>query len=418
MANKFGKAMQALNAGVQSGLQTYGFIREQGRQDETMELRRQETLRAKESIDAYKMQVQSQFEQISMQKQSLARNLFNEELSKIAQLDDASRKAYVDTRFQFINGLATQGGFAPYAGSDELLKDSLIKPQSEALQNLQQVKKLLPKIKQGLATPEEVAMARSTSSSALNTLASFNRHNELDYKNYMAQAQEYNKIFDEYDSGRKPVAVADGRVITASDMETVKTAGNTEFRGIDERTGLPRVGRKLSEAERLPQEGAKSFKEVNKEFAKDYNDWTGGGAKIAANEIAKLRNVVNDLESGKVSTGGATGILPDRLTSGRVLKTRAAIESTVMKSLRALLGPQFTEKEGQRVIKATWNEADSTENNLTRVQSLLRDLEGQFQAKQEKVDYFTKKGTLEGYGVNEMSSEADIPVTGKYKLNF
>lgn len=138
-------------------------------------------------------------------------------------------------------------------------------------------------------------------------------------------------------------------------------------------------------------------KKVDTDFAGDYNEWTSGGAESARAEIDKLDAVAKSLETGKVTTGGATGMLPDRLTSAEVLSARADVQSTIMKSLRSLMGASFTEKEGERVIKNTYNESDTTENNLARIKRLANDLRNQANAKDAKATYYQEKGSLAGY---------------------
>lgn len=138
-------------------------------------------------------------------------------------------------------------------------------------------------------------------------------------------------------------------------------------------------------------------KKLDTEFAVDYNEWTSGGKEIASSEINKLGSVLNDLKSGKVTTGGVTGIFPDRLTSAKVLRARTAVTGSIMASLRQILGTAFTEKEGERVIKNTWSEEDSTENNIERLGQLITDLRAKATAKSQKADYFSKSGTLSGF---------------------
>ena len=141
----------------------------------------------------------------------------------------------------------------------------------------------------------------------------------------------------------------------------------------------------------------KAQETVDREFGKEYSQWTSGGADKAKNEIEKLRLVAAGLRSGNVTTGGLTGFFPDRMTSNEVLSARADVNSTVMNRLRAILGAQFTEKEGERIIKNTWNEADSTQNNLVRLERLIQDLEAQAIAKDQKARYYENFGTLQGF---------------------
>lgn len=159
---------------------------------------------------------------------------------------------------------------------------------------------------------------------------------------------------------------------------------------------------KLTEAE----------KTVDKEFGKEYQPWTAGGRDIANSEVDKLEKVIEALgpegigpdgaNIGGVETGGLTGfnawgLLGDRVTSDKVLKARADVQSTVMNSLRAILGAQFTEKEGERIIKNTWNEADSTENNKARLTRLVGDLRAKAAGKDAQANYYESNRTLSGY---------------------
>lgn len=147
-------------------------------------------------------------------------------------------------------------------------------------------------------------------------------------------------------------------------------------------------------------------RELDKQVAKEYQDWTSGGQKIAQSEISKLRSVADKLRNKELSTGGLTGLFPDRITSKEVLGARADVESTVMNSLRAILGAQFTENEGKRIIQNTWNEGDSTENNLARLDRLVNDLENKAVDKSQKANYFEQSGgTLAGYKANQAPME-------------
>lgn len=174
----------------------------------------------------------------------------------------------------------------------------------------------------------------------------------------------------------------------------------------DSELGLKReeMKQKASSTKAAPTEGQKT---TDREFAKDYNEWTSGGAELAASEIGKLDAVAKNLKAGKVTTGGLTGAFPDRITSSGVLKARADVQSTIMNSLRAILGAQFTEKEGDRVIKNTWNEADTTENNLARIERLVSDLKAKAAAKESKASYFAEHGTLIGYKPGQSSKQHD-----------
>lgn len=195
--------------------------------------------------------------------------------------------------------------------------------------------------------------------------------------------------------------------------------------------------RQLLEAKTKPGGGIKltdGQKSVDKDFAKDYNEWTSGGSKSAREEISKLEALAGKLRSADVTTGGLTGMFPDRMTSNSLLGARADIRSSITKSLRQIYGASFTEGEGNRVIADTWNEADSTENNLKRLERLVVDLKNQAGAKDKKASHFEQNdGSLANYkadpdtggasgswetGKKTIVKQQRSPSTGKIKIIY
>ncbi len=181
--------------------------------------------------------------------------------------------------------------------------------------------------------------------------------------------------------------------------EQVTSTVNREIANIqiDPKTGLP-----------LRAEGPATPGEIalDKAFAKDYNDWTSGGSDLASSEIEKLKGVIKNIKDGNVSLGRENIAIPDALASDARLAARADVQSTVMNSLRAILGAQFTEKEGERIIQNTWNENESEENNIKRLERLVGDLENQARSKNDKARYFEEKGSLSGYKPSKPEAKA------------
>lgn len=194
------------------------------------------------------------------------------------------------------------------------------------------------------------------------------------------------------------------------DLQREKMKADSEDRAFDRNIKLQQLALEKAKLGKEKQEKETAGqRELDKQAAKEYQEWSSGGAKIADSEIAKLEKVVGDLSSGKVTTGGLTGMFPDQLTSKDVLSARSDVQSSVMGSLRALLGAQFTEKEGERVIKNTWNEADSTENNIARLQRLVNDLKNKAQDKSQKASYFQEnKSSLAGFKAEPKQSAKSI----------
>lgn len=150
-------------------------------------------------------------------------------------------------------------------------------------------------------------------------------------------------------------------------------------------------------------------KKIDEAFADDYIRWTSGGFADSAKMLEQLTEAVGILEQGGDVTG-AKGILPRELqaflnTDGLI--AREAVEEVVQRNLREVLGAQFTEREGERLIARAFNPLLSPQENAKRVRRLLTTVQSAAQAKQAMVDYFNANGTLRGYS-GPRPSEAEF----------
>lgn len=147
-------------------------------------------------------------------------------------------------------------------------------------------------------------------------------------------------------------------------------------------------------------------KTVDKEFAKDYNDWTSGGGARARSEIAKIDAVIKRLQDGKGTTGGLTGIFGDnsfgnRFTSNDVLKNRAAAQQSAMTLVKQLLSGATSDKDREQIVNTLWNEADSTENNIARLQEFSDNMKARANETDAKAQHFqSTNGSLKGFKYN------------------
>ena len=81
----------------------------------------------------------------------------------------------------------------------------------------------------------------------------------------------------------------------------------------------------------------------------------------------------------------------------KAVSTQERVAEVVQRSLRAILGAQFTENEGVRLIARAYNPSQPESENKIRVQRLLTQLKEAYKAKQSASAYFQKHGTLEGW---------------------
>jgi hypothetical protein len=139
---------------------------------------------------------------------------------------------------------------------------------------------------------------------------------------------------------------------------------------------------------------------VDKAYAADYLQWTQGGGADALGNLAQVGTVLQQLEMGKPLTGPMIGIQPDfilALSNPNAADAKQRIEDVVQRNLRIVLGAQFTEKEGERLISRAYNPSLSPQQNASRLRKLFEQMSVAAQARQQMASYFEQSGTLTGY---------------------
>jgi len=140
---------------------------------------------------------------------------------------------------------------------------------------------------------------------------------------------------------------------------------------------------------------------LDKEFAKQIVEWDQmGGFAGAEKNFARLTGALQKMSSGQVTTGKGRGLIPKSIRDAAMPELSAVqedIESAVQNTMRATLGPGFTEKEGVAILNRAFNPNLSTEENVRRAQLVMNELRSIAQAKNEASKYFKKFGTLQGF---------------------
>lgn len=178
-----------------------------------------------------------------------------------------------------------------------------------------------------------------------------------------------------------------------------KRALDTRRVGVDE--GKLQLERDKFEAEQAKPEEEKPTKgeeQRDKEFAKEFVAFKDkGGEAEAQRDIATLSDALKQIREGGVS-GAVEGRLPfQSITNPKGVRVQEAIAQVVQKTLRQTLGGQFSEKEGENLIKRAFNPKLDEAENAKRVQRLLNVTQQMLEAKQAAADHFAEKGTLRGF---------------------
>ena len=141
-------------------------------------------------------------------------------------------------------------------------------------------------------------------------------------------------------------------------------------------------------------------KAIDGKFAENYSEWKQGGFEDVQKNLSDLKGALVQLKSGRTLTGPVTGSLPDvvrAVTNPESLAVRDRVSNVVQRNLREILGAQFTQVEGDRLIARAYNERLSEAENARRVENLVKQIQAAAEQKQEAVAYFEKNGTLAGF---------------------
>lgn len=150
----------------------------------------------------------------------------------------------------------------------------------------------------------------------------------------------------------------------------------------------------------IPQ--TKGQTELDKAAAKDLNEFIQGGAADASKNLAQLQGVRQRIASGEAGnvSGPLVGSLPRAViaaTNPEALDLREQVEEVVQRNLRAVLGAQFTQAEGERLISRAYNPLLPEETNVARLDRLIAQMDSALKTKASAAEYFRENGTLTGW---------------------
>jgi len=140
-------------------------------------------------------------------------------------------------------------------------------------------------------------------------------------------------------------------------------------------------------------------------FAADYVEFATGGYADVQKSVSQLNDSIHELTKASKDkpgsiTGPSVGILPRQalaVTNPKALSTLESVEEVVQRNLRLILGAQFTEKEGERLISRAYNPYLPESENLKRVTRLRNQIREAAEAKLSASRYWQKHKTLDGW---------------------
>lgn len=169
------------------------------------------------------------------------------------------------------------------------------------------------------------------------------------------------------------------------------------------------IQKNLIETQKLIQEmqqnkgQTQGRKTADETFGKEYADWNASGGYAAVDkQLNQLESVARELQDPKNNfTGTGKGLLDiagvRAFTNPEAVNAKQKVLQATQASLRATLGPQFTEREGQKIEQRMWNDNLSPQQNAENIMAQVNLLRQQAAAKDEASKYFEKNGTLNGF---------------------
>ena len=143
------------------------------------------------------------------------------------------------------------------------------------------------------------------------------------------------------------------------------------------------------------------LKALDETFAKTLDGTSATQLSAARQDAASVASVLEKLESGERLTGPLIGSIPEELRAliyPESTQAQQLVEQVVQKNLRAILGGQFAQKEGEQLVKRAYNPKLTPQQNAARLRSLLLTLDAAAQSKQAQTDYFLNNNySLRGY---------------------
>lgn len=153
--------------------------------------------------------------------------------------------------------------------------------------------------------------------------------------------------------------------------------------------------------------------EIDKQFGDDYLQWTvRGGRGDFQKSKAQLEDALTNLEKSDTISGPVVGSLPAWLqafVAPDAIKYPEEVQEIAQRNLRAILGGQFAQKEGEQLIARAFNPQLDEATNKVRVQRLLGALVKAAQSKEDAAKYFEEHGSLLGWK-GSLPSQSDLDI--------
>lgn len=155
------------------------------------------------------------------------------------------------------------------------------------------------------------------------------------------------------------------------------------------------------------------MEQADKDAGKTYAAWiSDGGRATVRNNINNLKQLKREIENDVKAGGSIVGQSPEwfrTMINDKSPVYSNRIRSAIQDSFKATYGAQFTEKEGENLIKTGYDPTQTPQENAKRVQAVIDKIEAKYRATDEAMNYLRENETLSNYSPSQDSQQMTMP---------
>lgn len=270
-------------------------------------------------------------------------------------------------------------------------------------------------------TPEQAAQTRVGNELAPYTTALGLQGQQADVTLKQAQANQANALSQFFTGG---AGFGSGGQSNGATPMNGQPQFNPRGAMLAKAMGLPE-GMQIGsggQPEQIPGMITPGQKEQDTNFAQAWQTYSNtGGAERTQNAIATVDDIINQLKSGKIQTGGVGGAFAleggepswiGKAMNSPVLVARTRISNAILPQAKALFGARVTNFDAQSLINSQGLDPMApTDTNIQKLEMLKSSLLSGQKDLQNSGQYFQQHGTLSGYQpqIQSMTAPYSVP---------
>jgi hypothetical protein len=156
------------------------------------------------------------------------------------------------------------------------------------------------------------------------------------------------------------------------------------------------------------------IKALDRDYARDYNEYTSRGRVNALSSINRLEAIQKQLEkeaNSVIEAGGGSiaGSLPDMMRSERSIELRDDTINAANATLKDLFGGLITDSERAAAAREFYNDKLDSASNAKRLKAKIEEMKDRIIEQDAKAAWFRDRGTLGGFKGTDVTTR---PVSG------